>query len=143
MLTAAGGCDLRTADDMAAVLDWRLTALTPTKLAPLPWLPGIPETLHAHPVWGTYLAKRSQLVADLADQVHNRACQSDPEPIWIHSGRQMSTALIGEITVWRAGHGINPQDPDQPEEPKSKRSRPCGSIASTGISRVPPTRQQM
>jgi hypothetical protein len=30
LLTAASGRDLRTADDMAAVLDWRLTALTPT-----------------------------------------------------------------------------------------------------------------
>ena len=62
---------------MAAVLDWRLTALTPTDPGPLPWLPGIPETLHAHPVWGDYLAKRSQLVADLAEQVQDRVCQGD------------------------------------------------------------------
>ena len=39
---AAAGRDLRTADDMAAVLDWRLTALTPTDPGPLPWLPSIP-----------------------------------------------------------------------------------------------------
>ena len=62
---------------MAAVLDWRLTALTPTDPGPLPWLPGIPPTLHAHPVWGDYLAKRSQLVADLADQVPDHVCQGD------------------------------------------------------------------
>ncbi len=36
-----------------------------------------------------------------------------------------------------------PKTHDQPEEPNSKLSRPCGNNASTGISRVPPTRQQM
>ena len=37
LLTAATGRDLRTAGDMAAVLDWRLT-LVPIDLGPLPWL---------------------------------------------------------------------------------------------------------
>jgi hypothetical protein len=111
MLTAAAGRDLRTADDMAAVLDWRLTALTPTDSGPLPWLPSIPPTVHAHPVWRDYLAKRSQLVADLADQVQAHACQSDRPPVWAASGSHPSTALIGEIAVWRAASGINPQDP--------------------------------
>ena len=52
MLTSAAGRDLEAAGDMAAVLYWRLTALTPSNPGPLPWLPGIPPTLHAHPVWG-------------------------------------------------------------------------------------------
>jgi hypothetical protein len=111
LLTAAAGGDLRTADDMAAVLDWRLIALAPPGPGPLPWLPGIPETLEAEPVWGTYLAKRSQLVADLADQVHDHACQGDAEPIWAPPGSHLSTALIGEIAVWRAANGIKSQDP--------------------------------
>jgi hypothetical protein len=111
MLTAASGRDLETAGDMAAVLYWRLPALTPTDPGPLPWLPGIPATLHAHAVWGDYLAKRSQLVADLADQVQDHACQGDAEPIWAAPGTHPSTALIGEIEVWRAANGINPQDP--------------------------------
>ena len=51
MLTAASGRDLETAGDMAAVLDWRLPALTPIDPGPLPWLPGIPEALDDHPVW--------------------------------------------------------------------------------------------
>jgi conjugative relaxase-like TrwC/TraI family protein len=109
--TAAAGRDLSTAGDMAAVLYWRLPALTPTNPGPLPWLPGIPPTLHAHPVWGDYLAKRSQLVADLANQVQDRPCQSDAVPIWTPLGSHPSTALIGEIAVWRAANGINPQDP--------------------------------
>ena len=111
LLTAASGRDLRTAGDMAAVLYWRLPELTPTDPGPLPWLPGIPATLHDHPVWGAYLAKRSQLVADLADQVQDHACQGDAQPVWAPPGSHPSTALIGEIAVWRAANGINPQDP--------------------------------
>ena len=109
--TAAAGRDLHTAGDMAAVLYWRLPELTPTNPGPLPWLPGIPPTLRAHPVWGDYLAKRSQLVADLAGQVQAHACQGDAEPIWAAAGTHPSTALIGGIAVWRAANGINPQDP--------------------------------
>ena len=110
MLTAAAGRDLSTAGDMAAVLYWRLPALTPTDPGPLPWLPGIPEALHDHPVWGAYLAKRSQLVVDLADQVQDHACQGDAEPVWAPPGTH-PTALVREIAVWRAANGINPHDP--------------------------------
>jgi len=111
MLTAASGHDLETAGDMAAVLDWRLTALTPVDPGPLPWLPSIPPTLHSHPVWGAYLAKRSQVVVGLADQVRDRACECDAQPVWAAPGSHPSTALIGEIAVWRAANGIDPQDP--------------------------------
>jgi conjugative relaxase-like TrwC/TraI family protein len=109
LLTATAGRDLSSAGDMAAVLYWRLPALTPNP-GPLPWLPGIPEMLQAHPVWGVYLTKRSQLVVDLADQVQDHACQGDAEPIWAAAGTHDS-ALVGEIAVWRAASGINPQDP--------------------------------
>jgi hypothetical protein len=110
LLTGARGRDLRTAGDMAAVLDWRLTALTPTDPGPLPWLPSIPPTLSDHPVWGGYLAKRSQLVADLADQVQDHLCQSDLPPAWAAAGAH-PTALIREIAVWQAANGMDPQDP--------------------------------
>jgi hypothetical protein len=96
---------------MAAVLYWRLAALAPTNPGPLPWLPGISPTLHAHPVWGVYLAKRSQLVTDLADQIHDHACRGDAPPVWAPPGTHPSTAVISEIEVWRAANGINPQDP--------------------------------
>jgi hypothetical protein len=143
MMTAATGRDLKTAGDMAAVLDWRLPEPAATDPGPLPWLPGIPETLHAHPVWGAYLAKRSLLVADLANQVQDHTCQRDAQPIWAPPGSHPATALIGEIAVWRAANGIKPKTRDQPGEPNSKRFRPCGNNASTGPSRVRPTRQQM
>jgi hypothetical protein len=64
------------------------------------------------PVWGDYLAKRSQLVTELAGQVQDHACQSDNPPVWAAPGNHPSTViLIGEIAVWRAANGINPQDP--------------------------------
>jgi hypothetical protein len=96
---------------MAAVLDWRLPALTGASPRPLPWLPGVPPMLHAHPVWGDYLAKRFKLVADLADQIHDHACRGDGEPVWTPSGSHLSTALVGDIAVWRAANGIDPEDP--------------------------------
>jgi len=111
LLVAASGRDLSTAGDMAAVLYWRLPELTPTDPGPLPWLPGIPPTFHSHPVWRAYLAKRSQLVTDLADQVQDHACQGDAEPVWAPSGSHPGTALVREIAVWRAANGVNPQDP--------------------------------
>jgi hypothetical protein len=111
MLTAAFGRDLSTASDMTAVLDWRLPELTSTNPGPLPWLPGIPPTLQADPVWGAYLARRSQLVADLTDQVHDQACQAAAEPIWALPGIHLNAALVGDVAVWRAANGINPQDP--------------------------------
>ncbi len=114
---AASGRELQTAGDMAAVLYWRLPEPAPTDPGPLPWLPGIPATLHDHPIWGDYLAKRSQLVANLANQVQDHAGQGDTQsgrtnpPVWAAPGNHPSTALIGEIAVWRAANGINPQDP--------------------------------
>jgi conjugative relaxase-like TrwC/TraI family protein len=111
LLTAASGGDLGTADDVAAVLDWRLTALAPTDAGPLPWLRDIPPMVQADPVWGGYLAHRSQLIADLSDQVQDHACQGDGPPAWAPPESHPSTALIGEIAVWRAANGISPQDP--------------------------------
>jgi hypothetical protein len=50
------------------------------------------------------------VIADLADQVQDHACQGDAQPVWAPSGSHPSTALIGEMAVWRAANGINPQD---------------------------------
>jgi hypothetical protein len=64
--TAATGRELHTAEDMAAVLDWRLPSAS-IDSGPLPWLPGIPDALHDHHLWAEYLVKRSQLVIGLAN----------------------------------------------------------------------------
>ena len=109
--TAAAGRELHTAADVAAVLDWRLPEPAPANAGPLPWLPGMPEALHDHPVWGEYLAKRSQLVTDLADQVRGHARQDETQPVWVPPGSRPNLALIGEVEVWRAVHDIHPNDP--------------------------------
>ena len=140
MLTAASGRDLRTAGDMAAVLYWRLPALTPDNPGPLPWLPGIPATLHDHPVWGDYLAKRSQLVADLANQVQHHAWQGDAAPAW--APRELTPAPPSSAKS-QCGAPPTPSIPktcDQPEEANSKHFRPSGNNASTGTSPIPPIR---
>ena len=59
---------------------------------------------------GVYLAKRSQLVADLAYQLQDHACQGDVESVWAPPGSH-PTALVREIAVWRAANGVDPQDP--------------------------------
>ena len=45
--------------------------------------------------------------------------------------------------MWRAANGINPQDPRPTGGTQLETLPPSGNNASTGISRVPPTRQQM
>ena len=74
LAAVAGSRELNSADDRAAVLDWRLddTGHRNAAPGPLPWLPGIPQGLRDHPVWGDYLAARSDLVRTLADQVGHR-----------------------------------------------------------------------
>jgi hypothetical protein len=81
-----------------------------TTPGPLPWLPNIPTRLQNHPVWGTYLAKRSQLVADFADHVREQAGQADTVPVWASVESNPSPALRGDLAVWRAANGIDPLD---------------------------------
>ena len=109
--TAAAGRELHTAADIAAVLDWRLPEPAATEPGPLPWLPGIPRALHDHPVWGEYLAKRSELVTDLANRIRGHASQDDTQQVWAPPGSRPNLAIIGEVAVWRAANGIHPNDP--------------------------------
>src|SRR5215213_6090811 len=85
--------------------------LRPRQTWPLPWLPGIPEKLHEHPAWGDFLTKRSRLVADLAQEIRDHACQEDAQPVWAAPGSYPSTALVGEVAIWRAANGVDQRDP--------------------------------
>jgi hypothetical protein len=108
--TAASWRELQPGVDRAAVLDWRLPVPAPTDQGPLPWLRGIPEALHDHPVWGQYLAKRADLIADLATRVRRNANEDGTPPVWATPGSRPSVTLIGEVDVWRAANGIDPTD---------------------------------
>jgi hypothetical protein len=51
---ACEASEISSADDRAAVLDWRLDNASPrsSRDGPLPWLPGIPDRIAADPTWG-------------------------------------------------------------------------------------------
>jgi conjugative relaxase-like TrwC/TraI family protein len=101
--------EISTADDRAAVLDWRLDNVRPrsSRGGPLPWLPGIPDRIAADPTWGPYLGARSRLITQLAAQVRftvgreERAGQ--PTAAW-------PAELIADVQVWRAATQADPSD---------------------------------
>jgi conjugative relaxase-like TrwC/TraI family protein len=102
---------LISADDHAAVLEWRLEdiSLLGGRDGPLPWLPGIPDRLAADPQWGRYLDARSHLVAQLADQV--RLNTAGETPAWAaQPTAPVPAGLIADIQVWRAATQIDPHD---------------------------------
>jgi hypothetical protein len=107
---AALGRDLSTAEDMAAALNWRLPEPASVDVGPLPWLPGLPKTLQDHHLWGRYLAERSRLVIDLANEVRGGASHRREQPVWAPPGSHPTAALLGEVAVWRAAVGVDPQD---------------------------------
>jgi conjugative relaxase-like TrwC/TraI family protein len=110
LLTAAAQWDLTSAHDQAAVIDSRIQDVNQvTSGAPLPWLAGIPHVLAADPDWGPYLNARSQLVAQLADQVRrNTAAEA---PAWAAQTHALVPAeLIADLQVWRAATQVDPSD---------------------------------
>jgi DNA primase catalytic core len=112
LAAVAGRRELNSADDGAAVLDWRLddTGHRNAGQGPLPWLPGIPQGLRDHPVWGNYLAARSDLVRTLADQVGATITDTDP-PAWVtQCGSVPPSSVIADVQVWRAAMQVSPED---------------------------------
>jgi hypothetical protein len=114
---AAQQLELDTADDPAAVLDWRLDD---TRLhnspAPLPWLPGIPDRIANSPEWGPYLAARAQLITDLADQVR---AYSEAAAWAAEQDRVLPAGLIADLRVWHAAMQVEPAGLG-PTEPKQR-----------------------
>jgi len=111
---AAESRELATADDVAAVLDWRLdtTGRHSSRTAPLPWLPGLPEAMNTHPQWGPYLTARARAVTDTAIAVRSRAQAFTPTsaPLWARSLVGESPELLAELAVWRAAAAVDPAD---------------------------------
>ena len=110
---AAGPRELDTADDVAAVLDWRLdpSGLRDAGRGPLPWVPAAPSALASHPQWGAYLTARDQLVRDRATVVHDAAAHDPSAPLWVPAGAaRPADAVVGEVAVWRAATHVDPDD---------------------------------
>ena len=117
---AAGSRELDSADDRAAVLDWRLDDHPTAGQGPLPWLPGIPAQLRDDPHWGPYLTARSELVNDLATDVRHQAISTSTTPPWWPAGRSLpAPELLGDLAVWRAANAVPDSDhrPTGPTQP--------------------------
>jgi hypothetical protein len=110
LLYAATTRDLTRAHDQAAVIDSRIHEMNEVAGGgPLPWLSGIPDRIAADPNWGPYLRARSQLVAELADQVsHNPATATLAWAAQRHA--PVPAELIADIQVWRAATEVDPSD---------------------------------
>ncbi|WP_036490578.1 MobF family relaxase [Nocardioides sp. CF8] len=114
--TAAIDRELVSAEDRAAVLDWRLDAsgLRSTGNAaipsPLPWMPGVPERLADDPRWGAYLDQRAHLVDQLADEVRGRAAAQTSLPTWAQNGIRPDTDTVADVEVWRAAMQVPVDD---------------------------------
>ena len=112
----ADAIDLRSlagARDVAALLSWRLddTGLHNAQRGTLPWIPAIPAALANHPIFGAWLTQRSQLVADLADEVRNQALAAETDPAWVPTGvRRPPVGVIADVEVWRAAMQVEPTD---------------------------------
>jgi len=123
LLTAAAGKrELGTAQDLAAVLDFRLDPTGNHSLGegPLPWLPAVPAVLAAAPDWAPYLAARGELVENLATQIRRNvsAWTPDTAPAWAlpYLG---DIELVGELAVWRATQSV----PEPDLRPAGERPR--------------------
>jgi len=110
LLYAAATRDLTSADDQAAVIDSRIYEMNEVAGGgPLPWLPGIPHRLADDPNWGPYLRARSQLVAQLAEQVRSNAATE--APAWAAQRHALVPAeLIADIQMWRTATQVDPSD---------------------------------
>jgi DNA primase catalytic core len=106
--------ELDGVDDRAAILDWRLdpTGLRGQRTGPLPWVPSVPASLVADPVWGPYLQLRSERVQGLAAEVRAAANRAGTElPVWARQGtRHPAPAVLADVAVWRAANSVEPTD---------------------------------
>ena len=142
MLTAATGRDLRTVGDMAAVLYWRLPEHTPTDPGPLPWLPGIPATLQAHPSGATTWQSDPNSSPTSPPSFKTTPATLTPSQLGLHREATRPPPSSAKSLCGAPQTASIPTTRDQPgEEANSKRSRPSGNNTSTGISPVPPIRQ--
>ncbi len=125
--TAAAARELDSADDVAAVLDWRLdpSGAHSTTDAPLPWASGIPRGLHAE-LDSTQLAARARIVTDLATQIRDDVHTWTPAsaPHWARPLIGPDPRLLEDLAVWRASLHIDDRDP-----------RPTGPARYTQIER--------
>ncbi len=106
--------ELTTADNIAAVLDWRLdtSGQHSAPPGPLPWLPGIPHALTHHSEFGEYLSALARIVTDLERQLRHSARDftSSNAPTWARPLLDADPELLADLVVWRAATRVATQD---------------------------------
>ena len=107
--------ELFSADDPAAVVDWRIdpTGAHATWIGPLRWLPATPSLLANDPQWGTYLGARAELVAVLATQIRaivTHHWTPATAPAWAKPVLAANPKLAAEIAVFRAAYNVADDD---------------------------------
>lgn len=102
------------AADPAAVLDHRIdpAGTHSAGIGVLRWLPAVPQALADDPQWGSYLARREQLVESLAEEIRDRArgWTNATAPAWARPLITVNTALTAEVAVFRAATGVDEAD---------------------------------
>ena len=124
---AAAARELKTADDIAAVLDWRLdhSGNHSQGSGPLPWLPAIPTDVLGLPEYAKYLPAREQLVTDYATGIRSAVAgwTVETSPAWAVPYLS-NPALTADLAVWRASRNV-PESDLRPagDEPLSRTLR--------------------
>jgi ATP-dependent exoDNAse (exonuclease V) alpha subunit len=143
--------ELSSANDPAAVLDWRLdtTSNHSAGTGPLPWLPAIPRALRAEPGWADYLRARDEHVAALAMAIIDTVGAWTPAtaPLWARPLLHADRDLLCEIAVFRASFRVADEDtrllgadqlPNAPRRIQRTLQRRANEILTA---RVPAVRQ--
>ncbi len=110
--------ELDTADDRAAVLDWRIDPTTGHSrgrgeyTGPLGWMPELPSALAADPEYGQVLQARSRALTGPVMQIRQltQNWTIDTAPPWAHPFLE-NHALLHDLTVFRAA--LNVPDTDR------------------------------
>ena len=131
-----GKHSLTEADDPAAALSWRISAVVPLlhRGAPLPWLPGIPPALRHDPDTNAYLDRLTHRVQQLTENVATEARQAgvSARTPWQRTlPPEVDDTLLGDLAVWRAAHAIPPTEsnPTGPPVKEPEAARYQGRLA--------------
>jgi len=102
---AAASREVGTAEDLAAVLDYRLDPHGTGSIGrgPLPWLPALPAAVSSDPGYGPYLQQLAARIRQLAAEVNERAAgwAAGDAPDWALPYLE-HPHLVRELAIWRA-----------------------------------------